>query len=100
MAVTAASTPSQNLTSLVLQQLLSGSNGQAASGLPASVLQAVLKASGTTQAGSQGAPSTVTQALGDLLSGGDASSAQSDLATVQAYFKQNPDGLANLLGGP
>ncbi|MGA2083193.1 MAG: hypothetical protein ABSH53_21665 [Holophaga sp.] len=97
MSVTAASAQSQSIASLVLQQLLSGSNSQATAGLSPSVLQEVLQSSGAAQTSSQGAPAAVAQALGDLLSGSDPGAAQTDLATVQSYFKQNPDGLANLL---
>jgi len=97
MTVTAASAQSQSLTSLVLQQLLSGSNSQATAGLPPTVLQEMLQSSGAAQTSAQGAPAAVATALGDLLSGSDPGAAQTDLATVQSYFKQNPDGLANLL---
>jgi hypothetical protein len=84
MTVSAANASSQNLASLVLQQLLSGSNSMATSGLPASVLQAVLKQTSAAQT-SQAAPAAVTQGV------------QADLSTLQNYFKQNPDALATLL---
>ena len=96
MTVSAANASSQNLASLVLQQLLSGSNSMATSGLPASVLQAVLKQTSAAQT-SQAAPAAVTQAQGDLLSGSDTQGVQADLSTLQNYFKQNPDALATLL---
>lgn len=97
MSVSAASTSSQSVASLVLQQLLSGTNAQATAGLSPAVLQAVLQSANTTQQSAQGAPAAVTQALGDLLSGSDPSQAQSDLAQLQSYFQQNPDSLASLL---
>ena len=63
---TAAS--SQSLTSAILQQLLSGSNAQATSGLSPTVLKEVLDSSGVSQTGSAAtAPAAITQALGDLL---------------------------------
>jgi hypothetical protein len=43
-------------------------------------------------------PAAVTQALGNLLSGNDKANPQSDLSTLQSYFKQNPDQLTSLLG--
>jgi hypothetical protein len=43
------------------------------------------------------APAAVTQALGGLLGGTDSGTVQSDLATVQNYFKQNSSSLTGVL---
>lgn len=95
--VSSSSTSSQSIASMVIQQLMSGTNASATAGLSPSVLQAVLKQTGATaQSDSTSTtPAAITQALGDLLSGG--ASSQSDLSQLQAYFKQNPDHLASLL---
>ena len=93
----AATTSTQSLTSAILQQLLSGSNAQATSALTPAVLKEVLSSSGLgQQSATTSAPAAITQTLGDLLSG--KSSSPADLGQLQAYFKQNPDGLASLLG--
>jgi hypothetical protein len=97
---TAAATTS-NLSSVILQQLLSGSNAQATSEMPASLLEEVLSASGssTQAAASQTAvPASVAQALGELLSGSDPSASSANLSQLQSYFKQNPSALTGLLG--
>lgn len=98
MSNVASATQSQNLASTILQQLLSGSNAQATSGLPPSVLEDILQSSTSSQSGSQvQLPAAITQALGGLLTGGSSSSVQSDLKTLQSYFQQNPDTLASLV---
>jgi hypothetical protein len=96
MSITAsAASGTQNLTSLILQQLLSGSNAQATSALSPTLLKNVLTSAHAAQ--SAQAPASVTQALGNLLSGQGQASAQSDLSQLQSYFKENPDSLASLL---
>ena len=95
MSVSATSA-TQNISSTLLQQLLSGSNAQATSSLSPTVLKAVL-ASASSETQSAQAPDAVTQALGDLLSGNNAAGAQGDLSQLQSYFKQNPDKLTSLL---
>lgn len=101
MSVTGtAATSTQNLSSMILQQLLSGSNAQATSGLPASVLQEVLSSTGATPqsaAATPQVPAAITQALGDLLSGNDPSGSAADLSQLQSYFKQNPGSLTSVL---
>ena len=93
----AATNSTQSLTSAILQQLLSGSNAQATSGLSPTVLQEVLTSSGVSQQGTaNGTPAAISQALGNLLSG-QGTSSQADLSQLQSYFKQNPDRLAGLL---
>jgi hypothetical protein len=101
---TTQSGPSQNVTNTVLQQLLSGNQSQSTSGLTPAVLKAILKhtsagAESTTDASASATqlPAEVTQALGELLSGGHASRSESNLATVQDYFKQHPADLSGLL---
>jgi hypothetical protein len=97
MSITpSAASGTQNLTSLILQQLLSGSSAQATSALSPATLKDVLAGAQASQSSAQ-APASVTQALGNLLSGQDQSSAQSDLGQLQSYFKENPGSLASLL---
>ena len=96
MSITpSAASGTQNLTSLILQQLLSGSNAQATSALSPTLLKDVLSSAQAAQ--STQAPASVTQALGNLLSGQGQASAQSDLSQLQSYFKENPGSLASLL---
>lgn len=93
MTVTSASgTP--NLTSMILQQLLAGSNAPSTSGLSPTVLKQVLDQAGESR--SAQAPVDITQALGNLLSG-NGPAAPEDLAKVQGYFKAHPDNLGSLL---
>ena len=93
MSVTTnAAGSTQNIASLVLQQLLSGSNSQADSSLPPSVLEEVLSSAQASQQSTQ-APASVVKALSNLLSGKDTAGDQGDLSQVQAYFKENPGSL-------
>ncbi|MDR3672996.1 MAG: hypothetical protein P4L36_19280 [Holophaga sp.] len=100
---TNAASSTQNLSSLILQELMSGSNAMATSGLSSSVLADVLSATGadsktsTGQTGQTELPADITQALGKLLSGSDSADPSADLSTVQAYFKKNPSSLTSLL---
>ena len=95
-----AATSTQNLSSMILQQLLSSSNAQATSGLSSSVLEQVLASTGaTTQttASQTEVPAAISQALGELLSGSNPTGASSDLSQVQSYFQQNPAALTSLM---
>jgi len=96
-----AATTSTSSLSQILQQLLSGSNAQATSGLSPTVLQELLGATGTagqSTASQTAVPAAVAQALGQLLSGADPAAASSNLSTLQTYFKQHPTALTGLLG--
>jgi hypothetical protein len=102
MSVTAtAAASSQNITSTILQQLLSGSNAQATSGLSPTVLETLLNSASGSQQSAQTTttqvPAAITQALGNLLSGNDPSSAATDLSQLQSYFQQNPGSLTSLM---
>ena len=86
---------SSTIGKAILQQLLgtSGSTSDTA-GLSSGAVGDVLSLS---TAGQQlaAAPTAVTQAMSDLLSG-QANSA-TELSTLQGYFKQNPDSLTSVL---
>jgi hypothetical protein len=100
MSVNAAAASTTNSASSILQQLLSGSNALATSGLTPSVLKDILSSAGTSSDTTQQSapiPAAVTQALGKLLSGSDSADPTSDLNQVQSYFKQNPASLTSLL---
>lgn len=102
-ATPTASTSTQSLSSLVLQQLMANSGSSSSSGLTPALLQAVLKQAGSGTATSTATstasqtPAAVTQALGDLLSGGSGTTAQADLGTLQRYFKEHPQQLTSVL---
>jgi hypothetical protein len=100
MSVNAAAASTTNSASSILQQLLSGSNALATSGLTPSVLKDILSSAGTSSDTTQQSapiPAAVTQALGKLLSGSDSADPTSDLSQVQSYFKQNPGSLTSVL---
>lgn len=86
---------SQSIGSLLLQQLNAASAGttQDSSGL-SGVLGDLLTISPTAQQLTQ-APSAVTQALSDILSG--QKDVAGDLSQLKAYFQKNPQSLAGVL---
>jgi hypothetical protein len=96
MSVTSVtSNTSSTIGNAILQQLL-GTNGstQDTAGLSSGTVGDVLSLS---TAGQQlaAAPTAVTQAMSDILSG--QANVTTDLTTLQGYFKQNPDSLTSVL---
>ncbi|GLH73034.1 hypothetical protein GETHLI_15360 [Geothrix limicola] len=93
-----SSDSSQSLGSLLLQQLNAASSGttqgQDTSGLTGA-LGDLLTLSPTAQQLTQ-APSAVTQALSDLLSG--QKDVSGDLSQLKAFFQKHPQSLASVLG--
>jgi len=88
------STNVQTAGNLLMQEILQEESGtQSGSGI-LGLLQDQMTLSSASQQLSQ-APTAVTQALSDLLSG--QTNVQADLAQVKSYFQQNPQSLSSVL---
>jgi len=84
-----------NVRGLLLQQLLGGEDASGTSDGLSGLLDDLVSISSTGQQLSQ-APEEVLAAMNDLFS--TKTDVQGDIVTLQAYFQENPDGMASLLG--
>ena len=97
MSVTSVgSNGSQNLGTVILQQLMAAQNSTNTDSSSTSGLMGDLMSLSPASKQLAQAPAEVTTAMNDLLSG--QKDVKGDLTTLQGYFKDNPQSLASVIG--
>ena len=89
-----SSSSSQNISSLLLQQLLAGESATQNSSDSSGILGDLVSFSSGAKQLAQ-TPEAVTQAMTDLFSG--QTDVQGDVTQLKSYFKQNPQSLVSVL---